>query len=54
MQIFNIWVGDRFYYNRPLFRPKVKTLGGKTYSGAGFILPPFTMKEDGKYTGFEA
>ena len=54
MQIFNIWVGDQFYYNRPLFRPKVKTLGGKTYSGAGFILPPFTMKEDGKYTGFEA
>lgn len=53
-QLFNIWARNGFYYKGPLFRQKLKTLGGKTYPGAGFILPPFTMKDkEGKYKGFE-
>ena len=53
-KLFNVWSGNHFLYKSHIFRPKLKTLGGKTYNGATFILPPFTMKDiDNGYKGFE-
>ena len=46
--------GDFHFKEKDLFPPKLKTLGGRTFSAASFVLPPFTVKSEvGKYEGFE-